>query len=87
MSKIIKLKCQECGATMEVDPDKKIIFCPYCGSKSLIEESDNVKISQIENDTIKHVDDNELKKEKMQHIEIMALIAFVMINLIILLLL
>lgn len=43
-----KLKCEECGGIMDINEDKKILFCPYCGSKELIEESDEVKIAKIE---------------------------------------
>lgn len=32
--------CKNCGATMEVDEDKNILYCPYCGSKELIENDD-----------------------------------------------
>lgn len=45
-----KLICESCGGTMEVDADKSIISCPYCGSKELIEESDEVKIAKIKAD-------------------------------------
>lgn len=43
----ISLRCKECGGTIEVDPSKNITFCPYCGSKSIISESDQVKIARI----------------------------------------
>lgn len=51
MSNYISLKCKNCGATMEVDPVKRIRYCPYCGSADLIEESDAVKISKLNNET------------------------------------
>ena len=43
----ISLRCKECGGTIEVDSSKNVAFCPYCGSKSIIPESDQVKISRI----------------------------------------
>ena len=42
-----KMKCNECGGTLELNEDRDIICCPYCGSKELIEESDEVKIERI----------------------------------------
>lgn len=43
----ISLKCKDCGGIVEVDPSKNVLFCPYCGSKSIIPESDQVKIARI----------------------------------------
>lgn len=43
----ISLRCKECGGTIEVDSSKNVTFCPYCGSKSIIPESDQVKIARI----------------------------------------
>lgn len=45
--RIIRLKCSECQGIMDVDFDKQVIQCPYCGSKSLLIESDEIKIEQI----------------------------------------
>lgn len=41
------LKCKNCGATMEVDKDNNIAFCPYCGSKELIEDKDPAPVKMI----------------------------------------
>lgn len=41
----ISMTCAECGASMNMD--KKYMFCPYCGSKSLLEEDNEVKIAEI----------------------------------------
>ena len=43
----ISLRCKECGGIIEVDRSKNVLFCPYCGSKSIIPESDQVKIAKI----------------------------------------
>ena len=43
----ISLKCKDCGGIVEVDPSKNVLFCPYCGSKAMIPESDKVKIARI----------------------------------------
>ena len=45
---------------MEFDEKHRIIVCPYCGSKELIEESDDVKIERIKSDTV-------ITKEKLDY--------------------
>ena len=44
---MISLKCKECGGVVEVDASKNVLSCPYCGSKEMIPESDQVKIARI----------------------------------------
>ncbi len=34
--KIISLKCQSCGASLQVNPVRSVACCPYCGSGHLI---------------------------------------------------
>lgn len=51
----LKLKCVECGGVLEIDSDRKILSCPYCGSKQLIIDSDDVRIQEIKSDKIKSV--------------------------------
>lgn len=55
----ISLKCKECGGVLEVDADREVLSCPYCGSKELFLESDEVKIERIRS---KAYTDVELKK-------------------------
>lgn len=51
----VLLKCPACGGVMEVSMDRQVISCPYCGSKKLILESDNVKIERIRGDVQRDV--------------------------------
>ncbi len=44
---MISLKCEGCLGTMEVDENREIISCPYCGSKKMIPMSDSVRIEKI----------------------------------------
>lgn len=61
-----QLICDECNATFEFDAEKNILCCPYCGSKKIIVESDNVRISKYNIDAEK-----EIKKfqEQYRHME------------------
>lgn len=84
---IYSLKCKLCNGIMAVDKSKKIIACPYCGSKELIVESDAVKIEEIKAyaDIEKHKDDNQLElakhleHEKNSTIFLIALMIFVLV--------
>ena len=53
---------------MDYDDERQIVACPYCGSKELIEESDDVKIERIKSKTVlareKQANDFELEKER-----------------------
>lgn len=44
---IISLKCKSCGAALNIDEDREIMCCPFCGSKEIFEESDDVKKTRI----------------------------------------
>ena len=43
--KMYLLKCPNCDATLEVEPDRKMLFCSYCGSKIIVD--DEVKRVEI----------------------------------------
>ena len=43
----IKLTCEDCGGILEVDASKTVLTCPYCGSKKLVPENDEVTIARI----------------------------------------
>lgn len=47
MGEIIKLRCEDCDGTMMIDSNREVISCPYCGSKKIILDSDEVKIEKI----------------------------------------
>ena len=34
---LIHMKCQNCGANLDIDLDHMMAFCPYCGEKILID--------------------------------------------------
>lgn len=65
-SNTVSLVCAHCGGTMTIDKDSSVLMCPYCGSRELIRENDNVKIAKIKNDTQKEI---ELKKMEFEERE------------------
>lgn len=63
----ISLKCKDCGGIVEVDPSKNVLFCPYCGSKSMIPESDQVRIARIKaNERIEREKERQKSKTKRE---------------------
>ena len=67
------LKCSECGGVMQVDEDKNIASCPYCGSASLVVESDYVKVHKQRINSVTGIVQNainshrELSKVRMKY--------------------
>ncbi|MCH5194505.1 MAG: hypothetical protein J1F11_11120 [Oscillospiraceae bacterium] len=68
--KTIQMRCKVCDGVMTVDENNTIMMCPYCGSKELIQESDNVIIERIKSETNKDIESKRLeyeeRKEKRQ---------------------
>lgn len=62
MAEVIKMKCAECGGALDVNSDRKVMCCPFCGSKNLIVESDYVK---VETERIKA--EHDLKEKELEH--------------------
>lgn len=44
---MITLRCEKCGGIMNIDPEREIVSCPYCGSRKLIKYSDEVMVESI----------------------------------------
>lgn len=58
----LQLKCVDCGGIMEVDPNRKILSCPYCGSRQLMVDSDEVQIARINAEVEKVKSNNSVKQ-------------------------
>ena len=57
--KVVKLKCPECNAILEVNSDLDNITCNYCGAKVTIEDENESKMERV----IRRLG-NELKKSR-----------------------
>lgn len=78
-TKIVDVKCNNCGAEMKLNSERNIISCPYCGSKKLMMESDAVAIAKDRHKTYSDVERNrqnvyskieiEREKTKQQRIQ------------------
>lgn len=49
----ITLVCQNCNGTLEVGAEQNVLCCHYCGQKTLVAESDEVKIARMQTNTEK----------------------------------
>lgn len=64
--KIVDAKCKNCGAELSIDSGKTMLFCPYCGTKLLIIDGDEVKVEQAKADAYREVElaREETKRER-----------------------
>ena len=47
----IHLQCRSCGGNRDVDRNQSLIFCPFCGSKELLVDSDAVAVEKFRQQT------------------------------------
>lgn len=77
--KMIHLKCQDCNGILEIDETHEIATCPYCGSKNLIPESDNIKIERMRTNAYKDVELGKTTEETKRNIFELAILAVLII--------
>lgn len=69
--KIIDAKCKNCGAELKFDSGKTILFCPYCGTKLLLIDGDEVKAEKARSDAYREVElareETEREKNRQEH--------------------
>ena len=68
----VKLRCKECGATMEYEPDGQQAVCSFCGSKELIIEDTEITVERIKSKTardIRQLDYKQFKEKKELELE------------------
>ena len=65
--KLINMQCKNCGAELQVDSERKQIFCSYCGIKLLLDdESINITNRFVDEARIKEAEVR-LKELEYQH--------------------
>lgn len=65
--KTIKLTCEDCDGEMNIEAGRNVLTCPYCGSKKLIAESDEVTIARINKES--DAERMKFEKEKREYEE------------------
>ena len=67
---ILKTQCPNCGASLEMDYDKLMVYCPYCRTKLPINVNDNIENIMAEREKSKRLQmsiDGEILREKEEH--------------------
>ena len=65
-----RLECKHCGGFMDVDETRNVKICPYCGSKELVEESDQVTMQRIKSHAWKEVEQEKEETRRLAEKEI-----------------
>ena len=63
--KTYSLKCQSCGGVLNLDDAREVMFCPYCGSKEIFEESDSVKKERIRTQAYRDIELGKQESERL----------------------
>lgn len=63
--KIYQLNCPACGATVEIEQDKKSLFCKYCGNQIHIDDGvERVEIIKNINYHKVYTDEAKIKEQE-----------------------
>ena len=52
----IHMECKNCHGMMDIDSNREIMTCPFCGSQDIIIKSDAVKVQEIKAQAYKEVE-------------------------------
>jgi len=44
--KLVSMKCPNCGADLDIDPEGKKSFCSYCGAKLMLDDDQSIHITK-----------------------------------------
>lgn len=64
MKSLMELKCPRCGAELEAEEDREILFCQYCGAKIILTDENTFTI----NKTIRTIDDADITRAETDRI-------------------
>ena len=57
MINVLKLKCPTCGADLEIEDNREVCFCQYCGTKILVSDDNRKTININKNVTYTNIDE------------------------------
>ena len=67
--KLISVKCPECGAGLNVEEDRKQVFCMYCGTKILLHNENEHIYRHVDEARIKETETERLIRLKQMEID------------------
>lgn len=64
--KVQEVRCPDCGELLDIDPGRKIGFCPFCGAQLPVEEAgtNSFTYTYNENKTQHIIDEAKIVKEQ-----------------------
>lgn len=94
--KFIAIKCPECGTSLDIEEDRKTMYCSYCGHKiMMVDENehrytvthhyvDDAKIREVDRKAEIKKEQNKINKDKFDKIvELISIIAMSVVMLLI----
>ena len=68
MKTAIAIKCPRCGADLDAESDREMLFCQYCGAKIILSDENTYTINKniTINQTIHHVDDAKITRAETE---------------------
>ena len=68
MKTTVALKCPRCGADLDAESDREMLFCQYCGAKIILTDENTYTINKniTINQTIHHVDDAKITRAETE---------------------
>lgn len=69
MKEIVEMKCPSCGAALSTDAERDFIFCQYCGTKVLINDSNKYTYRRIDEAEIKRAETERLIQMQQMELE------------------
>lgn len=70
MKSFMEVKCPRCGADLDIETDREMIFCQYCGAKIILTDENTYTINKniTINKTIHTVDDAKITRAETERL-------------------
>lgn len=65
--KMVRLKCQNCGSSLDLDMDNLMAYCPYCGQKLLFDVDQIGNILLEKEKTKQKVIDRDIETKRIEN--------------------
>ena len=62
--KKMSLRCKSCGAVMSIDENNREFYCPFCGEKEILLDSDTVAAEKVRSSAYKEVEMEKIRQKK-----------------------
>lgn len=67
--KLVEIKCPNCGATLNYEEGRKVLYCQYCGEKILIDDDHEYTYHHIDDADIKRAETDQMVKMRWLEME------------------